>query len=79
MPNEKLVLRHSSDGQWVSPARTLAAKTRLPVTHVRRIQRYLKSIGLLEYGFLINEDDGLLCGRGYHRSSLGDKVRKLLD
>lgn len=71
---DKRVLKESSDGQYVYPARTIAQETGLPLFVVRKAQRHMHALGVFNYDFLVSEDSSELAGRGYSRTMLGQRV-----
>jgi hypothetical protein len=74
---EKRVLLELTDGEWVYPARQIAADAGIPIDITRKILRYFRRIGIAEHGFLMSEDYRI-AGSGTHLNRYGLDLQQMV-
>lgn len=67
------------DTYWGRGPRDLASNLGISLSEARDIFRNLRREGVVEYGFLMCEDEGLMRGKGYWLSTFGMAVRDALN
>lgn len=60
-------------------ATTHALGVPITVKRARTILQELRTLGVVDFGYLMSDDDGLLRGRGYWLDTFGRCVREVLE
>lgn len=75
-PEERAVLLNLTDGGIVYPIAQVAADAGVPVKRTREIVRSFHQRGLAEFGYLMRDDENLVCGKGYWLSERGRRLKE---